>query len=54
MCLNEEAGDTFHRILLMFLELMSVLAQRLINYFDLVREMKCQPGKIGVLVLLKK
>lgn len=41
------AGNTFHGIILMFLELMSVLAQRLINCIDLVREMKLQWRRVG-------
>lgn len=39
-----EAGSTSHSMILMFLERMSVLAQRLINSFDLVRETGT-PGK---------
>lgn len=43
ICLNHGgAGNTFHRIILTFLELMSALAGRLIKSYDLDREMKCQ------------
>lgn len=36
---HQEAGNTFHRMILMFLELMSVLVQRVINCFDRFSEM---------------